>query len=201
MSAGFVKKIGMTRLFVENKAVPVTVLQFQESFVLQSKTMEKDGYKAVQVAAVPKRKVTQAASGHVKKYLPETEINGFRLMAEFDLSELPEGNKFGIESFKEGELISVTGKTIGKGTAGAVKRWGFAGQPATHGHDHERAVGSMGQRWPQRVIKGMRMAGRLGNTNLTLNKVKIIAVDTELDLIFVNGSIPGGNSRFLKIHK
>ena len=200
MSAGFVKKIGMTRLFVDNKAIPVTVLEFQKCHVLQNKTKANDGYEAVQIAAVPKAKVTQAHAGHVKKHLPE-QIGGFRLIAEFQSKDLPTEGLVEFSTFQNGDLISLTGKTIGRGTTGAMKRWGFHGQPATHGHDHERAVGSMGSRWPQRVVKGKKMAGRHGNTNLTLNKVKVIAVDPELNLLFVNGSVPGANSAYLRIHK
>lgn len=203
MSAGFAKKIGMTRLFIGNKSVAVTVLEFQPGFVLQLKPGlgEKKSEISVQIGAVKQRKVSKAELGHIKKTLPETE-HGFRLVAEFGQMNL-EGDKTTVEiaDFNTEDKLDITGVTIGKGTTGVVKRWGFAGQPKSHGHDHERAVGSMGSRWPQRVTKGKKMAGRHGNTNLTLKGVKIIAVDNENSLIFVNGSLPGANSSFLKIKK
>lgn len=198
MSVGFAKKIGMTRLFIENKAVPVTVLQFQKSVVTQTKTKQKEGYDSIQVSAMPQKKVTKAVLGHIQKTLPEV-VSGFRKIAEFKVDI--EQTEFSINDFEIGNLLSITNKTIGRGYTGAVKRWGFAGQPQTHGHDHTRAVGSMGSRWPQRVVKGKKMAGHHGNQNLTLNKVKIIAVDNDLDLIFVNGSIPGANSSIVKLQK
>lgn len=191
----------MTRLYVNGKSTAVTVLQMQPTYVLQLKTVEKDGYKAVQVGAVKQKKVTKPQLGHIKKAIKETE-SGLQFIAEFkgvDLEE--ERSEFGITDFAEKDLLDITGVTIGRGTTGVVKRWGFHGQPASHGHDHVRAVGSMGSRWPQRVVKGKKMAGHYGNENLTLKKVPVIAIDGDKDLIFVKGSLPGANSSFLKIKK
>lgn len=199
MSVGFAKKIGMTRLFIENKAVPVTVLQFQKSVVTQVKTKQKEGYDSIQVSAMPQKKVTKAVLGHIQKALPEV-VSGFRKVSEFK-KVITDQTEFSINDFIVGNLLSITNKTIGRGYTGAVKRWGFAGQPQTHGHDHTRAVGSMGSRWPQRVVKGKKMAGQHGNQNLTLNNVKIVAIDEELNLIFINGSIPGANSSIVKLQK
>jgi len=203
MSAGFAKKIGMTRLFINGKSVAVTALEFQPGYVLQLKPGlgEKKSEISVQIGSVKQRQVSKAELGHIKKTLPEVE-HGFRLVAEFGEVNL-ENDKttVAITDFAEQDKLNITGVTIGKGTTGVVKRWGFAGQPKSHGHDHERAVGSMGSRWPQRVTKGKKMAGRHGNTNLTLRHVKVIAVDTENSLLFVNGSVPGANSSFLKIKK
>jgi large subunit ribosomal protein L3 len=203
MSAGFAKKIGMTRLFIGDKSVAVTALEFQPGYVLQLKPGlgENKSKLSVQIGAIKQRKVSKAELGHIKKTLPEVE-HGFRLVAEFGEINLEDDKKtVEISDFASDDKLDITGVTIGKGTTGVVKRWGFAGQPKSHGHDHERAVGSMGSRWPQRVTKGKKMAGRHGNTNLTLKKVKIVAIDTENNLLFVNGSVPGANSSFLKIKK
>lgn len=199
MSVGFAKKIGMTRIFVDGKNTPVTALQFGQNFVLQPKTLDKDGYKAVQVAAVKKKKGTKASLGHAKKYAGvEAE---FQYISEFKV-DLPEEKKIiDISDFSQNDLIDISGEVIGRGFAGVVKRYGFAGQPASHGHDHVRAVGSIGSRWPQRVDKGKKMAGHMGTNTVTLKKVKVLAVDSENKLIFVKGSIPGANSSYLKIQK
>jgi large subunit ribosomal protein L3 len=200
MSVGFAKKIGMTQLFINGKATPVTAIQFQPTFVLQLKTVEKEGYKSIQVGSVKKRKDSKANLGHVKKALTDID-HSFRLITEFKTNIERNKSEYTIEDFSENDHIDLTGKTIGRGYTGAVKRWGFAGQPASHGHDHVKAVGSMGSRWPQRVTAGKKMAGRHGNTNLTIKKAKIVAIDKENSLIFIKGSIPGANSSFLKIQK
>lgn len=200
MSAGIFKKLGMTRLFIDGKAVPCTVIELQESFVLQKKTEEKDGYNAVQIGAVKQKKGSNAEKSHIKKYQPELEEN-LRIIHEFDI-ELPEDKtKIEISDFAEGDTLDITSKTIGRGFTGAVKRWGFAGQPRSHGHDHLKAVGSIGGGWPQRVVKGKKMAGRHGNTDLTMKYVKIIAVDSQQNLLFVKGSLPGANSCYMRAVK
>jgi large subunit ribosomal protein L3 len=194
----FAKKIGMTRLFLDGKAVPVTVIQVQDSVVTQVKTVKSDGYNAIQLASCARNnnQASSAQLGHTKKSGHDTD---FKFVGEFD-TELPEDKtSFSIEDFNLGDNLSVTGTTTGRGFTGAVKRWGFAGQPASHGHDHQRAVGSIGARWPQRVPKGKKMAGHHGASQMTLNGVKVLAVDTESSLLFVNGSLPGANSMIMKI--
>lgn len=198
MSAGIFKKIGMTRLFIAEKAVPCTVIELQESFVLQRKTADRDGYKAVQIGAVKSRKTSKAELEHTKKYQPEADKT-LRLIYEFDIDVAEDKTTITIEDFNESNLLDITAKTIGRGYTGAVKRWGFAGQPASHGHDHLKAVGSTGGRWPQRVVKGKKMAGHHGNKNLTMKAVKILAIDKEQGLLFVNGSIPGANSAYIQV--
>jgi len=200
MSLGFAKKVGMTRIFLEGKSTPVTVLQFEKNYILQLKTLEKDGYKSVQVAGVKKKNSTKPELGHVKKYLSQ-ELS-FQKLAEFRNINLPEDKKyFDINDFSDTDLLDITGVSIGKGFTGVVKRWGFHGQPASHGHDHERAPGSIGSRWPQRVPAGKKMAGHMGNKQVTLKKAKVVAIDKENSLIFVKGSIPGSNTSYLKIQK
>ena len=195
----FAKKIGMTRLFLNGKAVPCTVLQVQDSVVTQIKTDANDGYNAIQLASCEKKNSTKAKLGHVKKSGLEKD---FRYMSEFrDVKITEDKSVYNVEDFATNDLLSIIGTTMGRGFTGAVKRWGFAGQPKSHGHDHVRAVGSIGSRWPQRVPKGKKMAGHSGARQMTLNGVKIIAGDTENKLIFVNGSLPGANSNVMKISK
>jgi large subunit ribosomal protein L3 len=193
----FAKKIGMTRLFLDGKAVPCTVIQVQDSVVTQTKTVKTDGYNAIQLASCAKNRSTKAKLGHSKKAGQDTD---FKFTSEFNFVEIPEGKtSFDVNDFQTNDMLSISNNTIGKGFAGAVKRWHFAGQPKSHGHDHVRAVGSIGSRWPQRVPKGKKMAGHLGATQLTLNGVKVLAVDSENQLLFVNGSLPGANSSVMKI--
>ena len=200
MSLGFAKKIGMTRLFVEGKNTPVTVLQFGKNYVLQKKVTDKDGYTAVQVGGVTKKKGTSGKIGHVKKYANlDTDL---RFISEFrDEAVADDKTVFDINDFQVNDEINISGIVIGRGFAGVVKRHGFAGQPASHGHDHERAPGSIGSRWPQRVLPGKRMAGHMGTNQVTLRNVKVLAIDTENNLLFVNGSVPGANSSYLKLKK
>lgn len=195
---GFAKKIGMTRLFIEGVATAVTAIEYVEPVVLQKKTEDKDGYTAIQAAAVKKKKTTKARVGHAKKHADIEQ--DFQYISEF--KNLPEGKtEFKFEDFVENDLLDITGTTIGRGFTGAVKRWGFAGQPKTHGHDHERAVGSIGAMYPQRVLPGTKMAGRTGTAKRTIKKAKIVALDSEKKLIFVKGSLPGANSSYFKVVK
>jgi large subunit ribosomal protein L3 len=200
MSLGFAKKIGMTRLFLDGKNTPVTVLQFGRNFILQKKLVEKEGYSAIQVGSVAKRKGSQAKLGHIKKY---SEVQSdLRFLSEFkDVKIAEDKTTFDINDFEINDLLDLSGSVVGRGFAGVVKRHGFHGQPASRGHDHERAPGSIGSRWPQRVLPGKKMAGHMGTNTVTLKKVKVLAIDHENNLLFVNGSVPGSNSGYLKVKK
>lgn len=197
---GFAKKIGMTRIFKDGKHVAVTVLQVPNQTVIQTKTLQKDGYSSIQVGAYPKRKPSKAAIGHTSKHSGK-EI-GFIYIAEFKDALINNDTKeFTVNDIKQDDVFNITGLTIGRGFTGPIKRYGFAGMPATHGHQYERSVGSIGARWPQRTLPGTRMAGQHGNQNRTLRNVEVIAVDNDKKLIFVKGSLPGANSSVLKISK
>lgn len=196
---GFAKKIGMTSLFIEGRAVPVTAVKVAESFVLQKKTTTKEGYVAVQIGAFRKKKGAKAALGHSQKYLNTPQA--FGKIGEFKNIEINEKTKFDVRDFNEGDTLSITAFSTGLGFSGGVKRWGFRGQPASHGHDHKRAVGSIGAGGVQRVFPGTKMAGRKGKDKFTLNGQKIVAVDYANALLFVKGSLPGNNKGILKIAK
>lgn len=196
---GFAKKIGMTRLFIDGKATPVTTIQVAESVVLQKKSADKEGYDAVQVGAFRKKNGNKAALGHVSKHAEQKQA--FGEIAEFKGVDVADKQKFNVRDFEEGDLLSITAYSTGLGFTGGVKRWGFRGQPASHGHDHERAVGSIGAGGVQRVFPGTKMAGRKGKDKFTLNGQKIVAVDYANNLLFINGSLPGNNKGVLKIAK
>ena len=196
---GFAIKVGMTRLFIEGMSIPVTAVKFGQSKLVQKKTADKDGYDAVQIGSFKKKSVSKAEQGHIKKHAKSD--TPFAVLEEFKGVEIGDQSDFSVRDFVVGDLVEVSGSTKGRGFTGAVKRYGFAGQPKSHGHYHERAVGSIGAGWPQRVSKGKKMAGHSGNAKLTMRKVKIMAIDEERGLLYLKGSMPGSNSGYLKVKK
>ncbi len=196
MSIGLIgRKCGMTRVFCEDgTSVPVTVLQIDSNRVTQVKSLEVDGYRAIQVAAGEKKasKVNKAMTGH---YASANVLAG-RGLWEFRLdsdSEYALGSELPLSIFTEGQVIDVQGKSIGKGFAGGVKRHHFSMQDATHGNSlSHRVLGSIGMcQTPGRVFKGKKMAGHLGAVKTTIQNLTIHAIDAERNLILVKGSVPG----------
>ena len=188
-------KLGMTQLWDENnKIVPVTVIQAGPCVVTQVRTPETDGYNAVQLGygAVKAKKVTKPEAGHFAKadVTPRKHLIELRTA---DASEFTLGQELSAEVFADGEFVDVTGTSKGKGTAGVMKRHGFGGLSASHGvHRKHRSPDSIGGcATPGRVFKGVRMAGRMGNEKITVQNLKIHAVDAERGLILVRGAIPG----------
>ena len=188
------KKIKMTQIFNEEKnVVPVTLIQAGPCFVLQVKTNEKDKYQAVQIG------FEKLKENKVKK--PQ-KSKPYRYVREFRVEEqdLKQGDKIDLSVFKEGEKVRVSSISKGKGFAGAVKRWGFHGRNASHGTKHEeRTIGSTGSRFPQRVIKGRKMPGRMGFERITIKNLKIEKIDLENNIIAVKGAIPGRRGTLLEI--
>jgi large subunit ribosomal protein L3 len=202
------KKIGMTSLFDENgKNLPCTVIEVTPNLVTQLKTIDKDGYEAVQLAAFEKREksTTQALQGHFNK----AKISPMQVVREFDGDfgdkELRPGVAVAINDFvAEGEFVDIAGISKGKGFQGVVKRHGFGGVgQATHGqHNRLRAPGSIGAGSdPSRVFKGMRMAGRMGGKAVMVENLQVIKVDSDKNLLVVKGSIPGPKKSFVTITK
>ncbi|MDO5084468.1 50S ribosomal protein L3 [Arachnia propionica] len=196
-------KLGMTQLWDENnKVVPVTVIQAGPCVVTQVRTPETDGYNAVQLGfgAIASRKVTKPAQGHFDKadVTPRKHLLELRTA---NASEFTLGQELTAELFEGGEFVDVTGTTKGKGTAGVMKRHGFGGLKASHGvHRKHRAPGSIGGcATPGRVFKGLRMAGRMGNAKVTVQNLKIHAVDTERGLLLVRGAVPGNNGSLVVV--
>ena len=198
MAIGLVgRKCGMTRVFTDaGETVPVTVIEVLPNRVTQVKTPERDGYKAVQLTYGTKRPqlVTKALAGHYAKagVAPGKALVEFRLAAK-EGDDLKVGAEFKADHFKVGQVVDVTGTTIGKGFAGTMKRHNFAGHHATHGVSvSHRTPGSIGQRQtPGRVFQGKRMSGHMGVMRRTTENLKVVEVDTERNLILVRGAVPG----------
>lgn len=198
MTIGVVgRKAGMTRIFTEEGAsVPVTVIQVEPNRIAQLKTLETDGYRAVQVTVGTRRatRVTKPMGGHYGKagVQPGRGLWEFRL-AEGEGAELAVGGEIKADLFQAGQKVDVTGTTIGKGFAGAIKRHNFTMGDATHGNSlSHRSAGSIGQNQsPGRVFKGKRMAGHMGNVQRAAQNLEVVRVDSERNLILVKGAVPG----------
>lgn len=187
-------KLNMSQVFdATGKVVPVTVIKVGGR-VAQVKTKEKDGYQAVQIGFGKKKRVNKAIAGHTKS------VGNVRKLKEFRTDEALElGAALTASQFEVGDYVDVQGIMKGRGFTGPVKRYGFKGAPASHGHDHPRAVGSIGQRFPQHTLKGRRMAGRMGGQNVTVKNLEVIQVDAARNMIAVKGAVPGANGGLLKI--
>jgi large subunit ribosomal protein L3 len=197
------KKLGMTRLFDEaGTHVPVTVLSLEGCQVTAQRTKDKDGYVALQLGAGAKKakNTTKAERGHFAKALVEPK----RHVTEFRVSEdnlIDVGAEFTADHFLAGQKVDVSGLTVGKGFAGAIKRWNFGGMRATHGVSvSHRAHGSTGQRQdPGKVFKGKKMAGHMGQDLVTTLNLTVFRVDVERGLILIKGAVPGTEGTFVKI--
>jgi len=195
MTIGLVgRKAGMTRVFTEDGAsVPVTVIEAQPNRVTQVRTLETDGYQAIQVTVGSKKasRVNKATAGHFAKAGTEAGQGLWEFRADGDLPEV--GGELKVEMFEAGQKIDVSGTTKGKGFAGVVKRYNFRTQDATHGNSlSHRAPGSIGQcQTPGRVFKGKKMAGHMGHVKQTTQSLEIVRVDADRNLILVKGAVPG----------
>lgn len=196
------KKVGMTQIFDENGlAVPVTVIKVDETVVTQVKTVETDGYNAIQVGTVAAKEkhLTKAQLGHFKK----NNLSNYRHLQEFRVdnpADFKVGDKVELSVLDNVEKVDVTGKSIGKGFQGTVKRWNFGRGPMAHGSKNHREPGSIGAgTTPSRVIKGKRMAGNMGNERVTITKLKLVKVDANNGLVLVKGSVPGCEGRLVTI--
>ena len=199
------KKVGMTRIFNEDGVqVPVTVIEAGPCPVVQVKSDTTDGYTAIQVGfgAQKEKRASKAEVGHAAK---AGLAAAPRLMREFTPSndEVYEvGQELTVELFEAGDRIKITGRSKGRGFQGVVKRHGFAGRPATHGHPMSRNPGSLGPGTdPSRVIKGKKLPGRMGGTRTTIRNLQVVRVDGERNLLFVKGGVPGARDGYLLISK
>jgi len=186
------QKLGMSQIFDEKgNQIPVTLIEAGPCFVTQIKVKEKDGYQAVQIGFIRKtKKIKKTEKGKEFKYLREFKNGEFKVADIIDAS-----------IFQEGDKVKISGISKGKGFAGAVKRWGFKGRlSATHGTKHElRTLGSVGSSFPERVVKGKKMPGRMGYVRVTVKNLKIIKVDKENNLLAVKGAVPGRKGTLLEI--
>jgi large subunit ribosomal protein L3 len=194
MAAILGKKLGMTQIFTdEGDRIPVTVIEAGPCAVTQVKTVDTDGYEAIQIAFgdVKERKLTKAEAGHLKK----AGVSSKRHLAEVrGASEAQPGDEITVEAFEVGKKVKVTGVSKGKGFAGVVKRHGFAGGPGSHGSHFHRAPGSVGaSAWPARVFKGMKLPGQMGNKKSTQLGLTVVATDPEQNLLYIKGAVPGSS--------
>ena len=187
-------KIGMTQIIGDDGVVtPVTILEAGPCTVTQIKTVETDGYNAVQVGYGTSRNLSKSVAGHAKK---AGENNSPKILKEFRVEEIPEGMKLGdkidVNSFKLGDKVAVTGTSKGKGFAGTVKRHNFIESRNTHGFKGNiRRVGSIGSMYPQKVWKGKKMPGRMGHEQVTVKNLVVAYIDAEKNLIGLKGAVPG----------
>jgi large subunit ribosomal protein L3 len=195
------RKAGMTRVFEEGHGmIAVSVIQAGPCFVTQVKTAETDGYNAVQIGYEESRKISKGERGHLQK-------NGVPALRHLKEIRTPEtdakvGDRIDVSAFSVGDRIDVIGTSKGKGFAGVIKRHGFSGGPKTHGQsDRHRAPGSIGSgTTPGRVLKGLRMAGHMGDERVTVKNLRVVRVDPERNLLVVEGAVPGANKGLLMIH-
>ena len=207
MDSVIMKKVGMTRIFDENgNHVPVTVLEIQSSKVVQVKTEENDGYSSVKFAYNLKKdkNINAPTKGILKKANVE---ESFSKMSETRIENsavegVKPGDSLQVESFKSGTTVNITGITKGKGFAGVVKKFGFAGGPMSHGSKFHRTTGSIGNRaTPGKVWKGKKMPGHMGCNKQTIKNLTIVEMNTEKGYVLIRGSVPGSKNSFVRVTK
>lgn len=194
------KKLEMTQIFdEEGNAIPVTLIKVDPCVVVQVKTEDKDGYNAVQIGTGTKKRLNKAMKGHLKG------LGEFAVLKEFRVSNsegINVGDKIDLSVFSEGDKILLWGTSRGKGFQGVVKRYGFAGGPASHGQKHNlRTPGSIGALGPQKVFKGKKMPGRTGNKRVFVKGLKIVKVDKDNNILAVSGAVPGKKGSLVEIKK
>lgn len=208
MKAILGEKVKMSRLFDANgNVIPVTLVRAFPNVVLQVRTKEKDGYDAIQVGTGNRKpkNIKKPQRGHFKdlgnfKYIREFRPNRSSTSVTEAGLLYKRGDQISLDKFKEGDLVKVSGISKSKGFQGVLKRHGFRGAPKTHGTKHaHREPGSIGATWPQRVIKGRRMAGRMGGERVTIRNLKIVKVDLENNLLAIKGAVPGRRGTVLEV--
>lgn len=198
------KKLGMTQVYTDGGGViPVTVLEVGPCYVMQVKTEDTDGYSAIQIGFLDKKKkrATNAEIGHSGK--AKTEPKRFVKEVTIDSGgDLELGQKLTVDIFKDVSVVDVTGTTKGKGFAGVIKRWGFRGGPAAHGSTCHRLPGSIGAGTnPGRVIKGRKMAGRMGGNKKSIRNLSVVKIDENKNLMLIKGSVPGANGSCVMVKR
>ena len=207
MTIGLIgRKRGMTRVFTEQgDSVPVTVIEVNPNRITQVKTVETDGYSALQVTLGTKRNslVTKPQAGHFSKAEVEAGEGLWELrLNDAEGTDLEAGAELNVEQFEAGQIVDVTGTSKGKGFAGGVKRHNFSMQDATHGNSlSHRAPGSIGQcQTPGRVFKGKKMAGHMGDARVTTQNLEVVKVDVERNLLLIKGAVPGANGGQVSVY-
>lgn len=197
------KKIGMAQVFVDDRAVGVTVIETPPCTVVQIKTKDVDGYDALQLGydEVKDSKVSRPVAGHFKKSGIATHRHLFEIRVD-NIGEYKVGDQIGVATFAEGDKVDVSGVSRGLGFQGVVKRWNFSGGPDSHGSKFHRRPGSIGCHVePGRVIKGRKMPGHTGNRRVTVRGLRVLKVDAERNLLILKGATPGARGTLLELGK
>ncbi|WP_106495529.1 50S ribosomal protein L3 [Lentibacillus sp. Marseille-P4043] len=195
------RKIGMTQLFSEDgELIPVTVVQAEPNVVLQKRTLENDGYEALQIGFADEKesRTNKAEKGHAEK-ANTTPKRYVREIRNANLDEYEVGQEISVEVFQAGDKIDVTGTSKGKGFQGAIKRHNQQRGPMSHGSHYHRAPGSMGVIDPMRVFKGKKLPGQMGGEQVTIQNLEVVNVDAERNLLLIRGNVPGAKKSFVKI--
>ncbi len=195
------KKLGMSQIFDGRELIPVTVIQAGPCKVIQKKTVENDGYEALQLAFAEEKKqvrVTKAMAGHFKK----AQAAPHRHLREVRMAGFEQGQDVKVDIFKKGDLVKVTGVSKGKGFAGVMKRHKFRGGPDSHGSMFNRRPGSIGaSAYPSRVLPGKKLPGHMGDVTVSVKNIKVVEVRPEQNLLLVHGAVPGGDNALVLITK
>ncbi len=196
------KKLGMTQVFSEDdRVLPVTVIQAEPNTICQIKTTETDGYEAVQLGfgAIKENKVNKPLAGHFAK-LGVAPVRNLREVRVESAADYQVGDQVTVANFAEAKKVNVTGISTGKGFAGVMRRYNFAGGPGGHGAHSHRIPGSIGQcATPSRVFKGLRLPGHMGCDTVTVSNLEVVRVEEEQNLILVKGAVPGGKNAVVRI--
>ena len=195
------RKIGMTQLFSENgELVPVTVIQAEANVVLQKRTLENDGYEAIQIGFADEKesRTNKAKKGHAAKAStsPKRYVREFR---GANLDDYEVGQQISVDVFQTGDKIDVTGTSKGKGFQGSIKRHNYSRGPMSHGSRYHRGVGSLGAVDASRVFKGTKLPGQMGAEQVTIQNLEVVSVDTDKNLLLIKGNVPGAKKSFVKI--
>ena len=196
------RKIGMTQVFTKDgKLIPVTVIEVEPNVVTQIKTVEKDGYDAIQLATDSIREglSNKPEMGHTKK-AQTTPKRFLREIRGVNVNDYTLGQVISVDIFEAGEIVDVTGTSKGKGFQGVVKRHNQHIGPKGHGSQYHRGVGSLGTHLPKHVLKGKKMPGQMGNVKRTVQNLEVVSIDTENSVILVKGNVPGAKKSFVMIH-
>ncbi len=200
MKALLGKKIGMTMIYKDGVAVPVTVIKAGPCIVVQKKTAETDGYNAIQIGfeEVSQKRINKPMNGHFKKAGTEP-LRYLREVRTDNVDDYKIGQSIDVSVFKEGEFVDVSGKTKGKGFQGTVKRWNFGGLVKTHGTKYPRHGSTGMHTYPGRVIKGTKMPGHTGNVNMTIQNLEIAKIDKDNSLLVVKGAVSGARGSLVYV--
>jgi len=197
------RKVGMTEVFTtDGKLIPVTVVEVKPNVVTQIKTVEKDGYAAIQIGAFDKKEKAsnRPEMGHVKR-ANTTPKRFLREIRGIDTNNYTLGQVISADVFEAGEIVDVTGTSKGKGFQGVIKRWNQSRGPMSHGSTYHRRVGSLGPMRPMRVLKGKKLPGHMGNEQVTIQNLQIVAVDVENNYILISGNVPGPKQSLIFIRE